>query len=136
MLSIPANLPATQARAANDYGAKIVAEQPTRFGLLASLPLNEPDAALSEIDHALDDLHADGFALVSNYDGAYFGDPKFDPVFAEMDRRGATVFLHPVQPPGFEATAWPSGPGDRVPLRHRPNRGGRNLCPPVPGQQR
>jgi len=105
MLSIPANLPAPQARAANDYGAKIVAEQPTRFGLLASLPLGEPDAALAEIDHALDDLHADGFVLVSNYDGAYFGDPEFDPVFAELDRRGATVFVHPVQPAGFAATA-------------------------------
>lgn len=89
----------------NDFGASVVDKHPSRFGLLALIPLTDPAAAVEEIGRALDELHADGFILVTNYDGRYFGDPSFDPVFAELDRRGASVFVHPVNPAGFHLTS-------------------------------
>jgi len=81
--------------ASNTYGASVVAEHPNRFGLLANLPLAEPDQAIPEIHRSLDELDADGFAIQSNYHGMYLGDPGLEPVWAELDRLHATVFLHP-----------------------------------------
>jgi predicted TIM-barrel fold metal-dependent hydrolase len=62
------------------------------------LPLPDVDAALAEIAHALDVLSLDGIALLSNVDGIYPGDERFAPVWDELDRRGAYVFLHPAAP--------------------------------------
>jgi predicted TIM-barrel fold metal-dependent hydrolase len=92
------------AREVNEEGAEIVREYPDRFGLLASLPLPDVDAALDEIDHA-GRLGADGFVVLSNYDGIYLGDARFEPVMDELDRRGAVVLLHPTSPPGADAVA-------------------------------
>jgi len=102
LLSYPIAFTLDQARRYNDKAASVVAAYPQRFGLLASLPLGDPDSAQGEIGRALDDLRADGFVLVTNYDGKYFGDSAFDPIFAELDRRGAAVFVHPVNPAGFD----------------------------------
>jgi 6-methylsalicylate decarboxylase len=101
LLSSLGEMTAPAATAMNDMGAKVVARFPGRFGLLASLPLAEPEAALREVHRAFDELGADGIVLVTNYQGAYLGDPRFEPVFAELDRRNASVFVHPVAPPGF-----------------------------------
>jgi len=92
------------AREVNEEGAQVVREHPSRFGLLASLPLPDIDAALDEIDHA-GQLGADGFVLLSNYDGIYLGDGRLEPVLDELDRRGAVALLHPTSPPGADAVA-------------------------------
>ncbi len=87
------------AREVNDDIAALVAEHPARFGGLAALPLPDVEASLAEIGHAFDELGLDGVALLTNVGGTYVGDPAFDPVFDELDRRGAYVFLHPQVPP-------------------------------------
>ena len=94
------------ARHVNDFGAEIVAKQPTRFGLSASLPLPDVEGALAELAYAYDALHADAVALETNYHGRYLSDPDFDPVLAELDRRDSVVTLHPTSPPGWEQTAF------------------------------
>jgi predicted TIM-barrel fold metal-dependent hydrolase len=104
LLSFPMSLPAEAARRFNDYAASVVAAHPARFGMLAGIPLGDPDpdAALREIDRAADKLSADGFVLVTNYAGKYLGDRSFAPAFAALDQRRATVFIHPENPPHFD----------------------------------
>jgi predicted TIM-barrel fold metal-dependent hydrolase len=89
----------------NDQGAEIVRDHDRRFGLFASLPLPDLDAALDELARAYDDLHADGVSLLSNYAGVYPADERFAPLFGELSRREAVVALHPTSPPAWEAVS-------------------------------
>ena len=90
------------ARRCNEASAALVATHPTRFGFFASLPMPDPDGSAAEVAHALDDLGADGVVLMSSHhDGSYPGDPRFDVVLAELDRRSAVAFVHPVAPAFF-----------------------------------
>src|SRR6204780_4951564 len=82
-------------RRVNDYAASMVRQHPTRFGMLAFLPTDDPEPCLSEIARAADKLDADGFAVSCHYNGVYLSDRTLDPVWAELDRRRATVFAHP-----------------------------------------
>ena len=93
------------AREVNEDGAATVRAHPGRFGLFASLPLPDVDGALAEIAYACDTLDADGVVLESNTHGTYLGDPGLEPVWAELDRRGAVVFLHPTSPVCWERSA-------------------------------
>ncbi|MEU5096211.1 amidohydrolase family protein [Streptomyces sp. NPDC020996] len=93
------------AREVNEAGADTVREHPGRFGLFASLPLPDVDGALAEIAHAYDTLGADGVVLESHTHGTYLGNPDLEPVWAELDRRGAVVFLHPTSPVCWERSA-------------------------------
>jgi len=86
------------ARRSNDFGAKLVLDHPANFGLLAALPLPDPQGSLVEMEYALDTLHADGIALLSNYGDKWLGDALYTPVFEELDRRKAVVFVHPNAP--------------------------------------
>jgi predicted TIM-barrel fold metal-dependent hydrolase len=93
------------ARATNEAGRRAVVDHPGRFGLFAALPLPDVDAALAEIAHCCDHLAVDGFAVLTNVAGTYVGDPAWDPVFADLDRRRARVFIHPASPPCWEQTS-------------------------------
>jgi predicted TIM-barrel fold metal-dependent hydrolase len=93
------------ARAVNEAGRGAVVDHPGRFGLLGSLPLPDVDGAIAEIAHCHDDLGVDGFVLLTNVGGTYVGDPAWEPVFDELDRRGARVLLHPTSPPCWEHTS-------------------------------
>jgi 6-methylsalicylate decarboxylase len=86
------------ARDANEVAAEAVQAHPDRFGFWASLPVPDVDASLEEIEYAFDVLHADGVKFYSNSNGVYLGDPKLDPIFEELGRRGAVVTVHPTKP--------------------------------------
>jgi aminocarboxymuconate-semialdehyde decarboxylase len=85
----------TLARRVNEYLAENKRDRPDRFGGFAALPLPDVDGALEEIDYVFDVLGLDGVSLMSNAGGTYLGDSRFDSVFAELQRRGAVVFVHP-----------------------------------------
>jgi predicted TIM-barrel fold metal-dependent hydrolase len=96
------------ARRVNEYTADLVAKRPARFGNFATLPLPDVDGALSELEYALDTLQADGIILFGNYAEKYLGDAAFDPLWAELDRRQAVVFVHPGLPlPPADGVAGP-----------------------------
>jgi predicted TIM-barrel fold metal-dependent hydrolase len=86
------------ARYCNEEGAKAVQAHPKRFGLFASLPLPDVDGAMKELNYAFNELHADGVVMESNFKGVYLGDRRLDPVFAELNRRNARLFIHPTNP--------------------------------------
>jgi 6-methylsalicylate decarboxylase len=86
------------ARRCNEYAADLMREYPTRFGAFAILPLPDVDSALQELEYALDTLRLDGVVLLSNSDGRYPGDPLFNELFGELQRRKAVVFIHPTVP--------------------------------------
>ncbi|ALL79592.1 amidohydrolase (plasmid) [Pseudonocardia sp. EC080610-09] len=94
-------------REVNEAGAALHADQPERFGHLASLPLPDVDGALAEAAYALDELGSDGVTVETNAGGRYLGDPTFTPLWSELDSRGAVVFVHPTSPP--HATALTAG---------------------------
>jgi predicted TIM-barrel fold metal-dependent hydrolase len=87
------------ARRCNELSAELMQARPTRLGGFAALPLPDVDGALQELAYALDELKLDGVVLFSNANGVYLGDSRFEPVFAELDRRGAVVFVHPTASP-------------------------------------
>ena len=86
------------ARDWNEYMAQLAASHPGRFGLFAALPILDIDGSLAEIEYALDVLKADGVALMTNIGDRWLGDPHYAPVFADLDRRGAVLYTHPVAP--------------------------------------
>lgn len=87
------------ARMANEGIAEVVRGRPERFAGLATLPLPDVDAALSELERCYDELSLDGVMLLSNVAGMYLGDPELEPLFAALDERDAYVFVHPGFPP-------------------------------------
>jgi predicted TIM-barrel fold metal-dependent hydrolase len=97
------------ARFLNTTAHQAVIDHPGRFAFFANLPIpSDTDAALEELAHALDVLGAVGVNLTSSYgtgdEARYIGDDVFDPIWEELDRRGAVVFIH----------------GDQTPSRNRP----------------
>jgi len=83
------------ARLCNDYAATLVSDYPKRFGMFVNLPMPDVEASLREIEYGLDVLKADGVVFFTSYGDKWLGDPAFDPVFEELDRRKALIYTHP-----------------------------------------
>ena len=85
-------------RYCNEYGAETVRDHPGRFGLFVSLPLTDIDGSLRELEYGFDVLKADGVGLLTSYGQKYPGDPVFEPIWQELNRRKAVAFFHPNLP--------------------------------------
>ena len=93
------------ARSVNEFAARTIGDYRGRFGGFASLPLPDVDGALEEIAYALDTLKLDGVVMLTNFNGVYLGDKRLDPVFDELNRRAAVVFIHPTSPICWQQSA-------------------------------
>ncbi len=87
-------------RQVNERLAELRKGRPDRFGMFASVPLPDIDGSLEAVRHAYDDLATDGVILLANNRGVYLGDPAFDPVMEELNRRAAVILVHPGPIPG------------------------------------
>jgi len=92
-----------RARELNEIAADLVRNHPGRFGFFATLTLPDVEGAAAEAVHALDSLHASGVILLANTHGRYLGEPGDAPLFAELNRREAVVFVHPSELVGPQA---------------------------------
>jgi 6-methylsalicylate decarboxylase len=99
------------ARECNENAARVIADHPHRFGAFAILPLPDVGAAAREIEHALDTLGLEGVCLLSHAGDRHLGQPEEDELYAELDRRRAVVFVHPLRNRAKEMPAYryPSG---------------------------
>jgi predicted TIM-barrel fold metal-dependent hydrolase len=90
------------ARAANDGMAEYVEKYPDRFpGFIASMPMNNPDAALEEIDRAIKDLKAVGIQFFTNVQGKPLDLPEFKPLFEKMAAYDLPIWIHPARGANF-----------------------------------
>jgi len=74
-----------------------------RFTFLATLPLNDPDASVRELERAVRDLELPGAMVFSNVNGRALADPVYRPLWHKADELGAIIYIHPAHPLGVEA---------------------------------
>jgi aminocarboxymuconate-semialdehyde decarboxylase len=90
------------ARHVNDGYAELMAKYPKRFKGFASIPMDDPDAALQELHRALGELRMNGVVLLSNIQGRPLTSPQYRPFFEEANRMKLCIFIHPMLPAASE----------------------------------
>lgn len=93
------------ARLTHDYLAQVARQHPARFIGLATLPLQDLDASIAELDRCVNKLGLRGVLLYSNIDGHFPDEPRFRPLFEQAERLDVPILLHPPYPVMFEATS-------------------------------
>lgn len=88
------------ARIGNEGMAELVARYPDRFvGFIAGLPMNNPDAAVREAEHAISQLGATGVQIYTNVSGAPLDQDAYLPLFALMAEHDLPIWVHPSREP-------------------------------------
>jgi len=101
----PPERQAEVARLVNDAYAELASRHPTRFKGFASIPMDDPDAALRELERTQGELRMNGVIVLSNINGRALTDARYRPFFVECDRRRVCVFIHPMIPASAEPFA-------------------------------
>jgi predicted TIM-barrel fold metal-dependent hydrolase len=97
------------ARQTNDALAETLRRHPTRFFGLASLPMSDPPAAISELERAADDQGFKGVVINGHHRGRYLDDRFFWPVLARIEALKFPIYLHPTPSPQPVVDAWYGG---------------------------
>ncbi|HEY1506351.1 MAG TPA: amidohydrolase family protein [Stellaceae bacterium] len=95
----PKEMQAAAARIANDEAVDRARMFPDRVRVLASLPLDDIPAAVAEIDRVAGIKEVCGISVGSNVNGVQISDPRFEPVWAEINKHKMAVVQHPNFPP-------------------------------------
>src|SRR5262245_15953100 len=85
------------ARLINDAYAELAQKYPGRFSAVVSLPLPHIDAALREMERGLDHLGMLGVSMTCSCFDRSTAEAEFEPLYQEMNRRGAVLNYHPIQ---------------------------------------
>lgn len=95
LLSSPLVTDSASSHRMNQFLSEQVQTNPEHYRMLGVLPYDDAGAALEEIVYILDDLHAVGFGLNTHNHEVYISDDTLNPVWEELNRRKAVIFLHP-----------------------------------------
>jgi aminocarboxymuconate-semialdehyde decarboxylase len=90
-------------RMVNDAYARIMRERAGRFTALATLPLNDPQASVAELERAMKQLGLPGAMVFSNVNHVALADERFAPLWKKADELGAVIYIHPTDPLGVDA---------------------------------
>ena len=90
------------ARHINDAFATAV-KQRQHFLSLATLPLNDPAASVTELERAMKTLGLPGAMVFSNVNGVALADKVYEPLWKKANELGAVIYIHPAHPLGVEA---------------------------------
>ena len=91
------------ARMVNDAFARIVNTRKGRFTALATLPLNDPAASVSELERAMKELGLPGAMVFSNVNHVALSDEQFAALWKKADELHAVIYIHPTDPLGVDA---------------------------------
>lgn len=81
----------------NEHLATVAREHPDRFDVLGTVPLNDPDIAVAELERCIGEWGMVGVEIGTNIAGVDLDDPRFFPFFERAAELGAIVFVHPWQ---------------------------------------
>lgn len=95
------------ARYLNEQIAAMIALAPERFIGLGTVPLQDVDCAMKEMEFVLRKLHFSGVEIASHVNGVSIGEERFEPFFAEAERLGAAIFVHALRPAGQDRIVGP-----------------------------
>lgn len=91
------------AQTINDSFARVVRERKGRFTALATLPLNDPAASVTELERAMTKLKLPGAMVFSNVNHVALADERYEPLWKKADDLEAVIYIHPTDPAGVEA---------------------------------
>jgi uncharacterized protein len=106
---VPVEHAAALSSAINDRCAEVVAAHPDRFNALASLPTQDPAAALIEAKRAINELGLCGVIINGHTQGRFLDGPEFDEMLGAIEELDVPIYLHPTYPPQQVADVYFSG---------------------------
>jgi uncharacterized protein len=97
---------AEMSRIGNESMAELVRDHPDRFvGFMACVPMDDPDAAVEELDYAINELGAYGAQIYTHVHGSPMDDERFEPFYARVAEHGRLLQVHPCR-----SSAWADYP--------------------------
>lgn len=99
---------------ANNELAGLIKMHPTRFAGFAILPAADPNSAAEELDRAVKQLGFKGAMLSGTFNGRFFDEPEFLPVFSKAQELNVPLYMHPAIIPKsiaeyyYKSDNWPS----------------------------
>ncbi len=111
---VPTKQAAELSRALNDRCAQAIAAHPDRFNALATLPTQDPGAAIVEAKRAITELGFCGVVINGHTQGRFLDAPEFDELLTAIEELDVPIYLHPTYPPQQVAEVYFSGlPGQK-----------------------
>jgi predicted TIM-barrel fold metal-dependent hydrolase len=84
------------ARTINERLTEITETHPDRFAPLGTLPMQEPELAVQELEYCMKKLNFKGIEIGTNVGGVEIADARYEKMWARCQELGAVVFLHPI----------------------------------------
>lgn len=79
----------------NDHIAGTVSKNPQRFIGIGTVPLQDVDIAIAEMERCITELKMPGLEIGSNINGENLSDKKFFPFYKRAEELGCALFVHP-----------------------------------------